>query len=134
MRTITNDYRDAKVINLGSANEKGPFLVTQTGVAPNESAARTRMFVLRPDGQWADFNAYACQDKPEAMDELVFANMSDVLAMFNNLRGRPRVLDLPIDKDGLKAWLERHEGGSQMQAAQTWAIGYRARQREKRKK
>ena len=107
MRTITNDYRDAKIMDLGSASEKGPYLVTQTGVAPNEPASRTRMFVLRPDGQWADFNAYACQDKPEAIDELIFPTINDVLAIFNTFRGRPRVLDLPIDKDGLKAWLER---------------------------
>jgi hypothetical protein len=134
MRTITNDYRDAKIMDLGSASEKGPYLVTQTGVAPNEPASRTRMFVLRPDGQWADFNAYACQDKPEAIDELIFPTINDVLAIFNTLRGRPRVLDLPIDKDGLKAWLERHKDGNQVQAAHTWAIGYRARRREKRKK
>ena len=50
MRTITNDYRDAQILNLGSVGERGPYLVTQTGVAPRDSLPKTRMFVLRPDG------------------------------------------------------------------------------------
>ena len=71
MRTITNDYRDAQILNLGSGGERGPYLMTQTGVAPSDPMPKTRMFVLRPDGRWVDFNAYACQGKPEAMDEVV---------------------------------------------------------------
>ena len=36
MRTITNDYRDAQILNLGSGGERGPYLVTQTGVSPRD--------------------------------------------------------------------------------------------------
>ena len=129
MRTITNDYRDAQVLNLGSANSPGPYLVTQTGVSPNDPVPKTRMFVLRPDGCWVDFNAYACQGKPEAMDELVFDSMSDVIAKMGKLFGRPRVLDLPIDEAGLKAWLERQNTGDPLQAARTWASDYKTRHR-----
>ena len=133
MRAITNDYRDAKILDLGSGYEKGPFLVTQTGVAPNDPVPRTHMFVLRPDGQWADFNAYACQGKPEAMDELVFRTMGEVMEAFGKLIGRPRVVELPVDKDGLKKWLDRHEGGNPFHAAQLWAVEYRKRQRDRRR-
>lgn len=133
MRAITNDYRDAKILDLGSGYEKGPFLVTQTGVAPNDPVPRTHMFVLRPDGQWADFNAYACQGKPEAMDELVFRTMGEVMKAFGKLIGRPRVVELPVDKDGLKKWLDRHEGGNPFHAAQLWAVEYRKRQRNSRR-
>jgi hypothetical protein len=31
MRTITNDYRDAHILNLGSGSDRGQYLVTQTG-------------------------------------------------------------------------------------------------------
>lgn len=133
MRAITNDYRDAKILDLGSGYEKGPFLVTQTGVAPNEPVPRTHMFVLRPDGQWADFNAYACQGKPEAMDELVFRTMGEVMEAFGKLIGRPRVVEMPVDKDGLKKWLDGHEGGNPFHAAQLWAVEYRKRQRDRRR-
>ena len=85
MRTISNNYRDVHVLNLGSGRERGPYLVTQTGVAPNDSLAKERMFVLRPDGRWVDFNAYACQGKPEAMDEVVFSTTAEVMETFAKL-------------------------------------------------
>ena len=127
MRAITNDYRDAKILDLGSGYEKGPFLVTQTGVAPNDPVPRTHMFVLRPDGQWADFNAYACQGKPEAMDELVFRTMGEVMEAFGRLSGPPQVVDLPIDKAGLEAWIARQANSNPLEAARTWAQQYKER-------
>jgi hypothetical protein len=108
MRTITNDYKDAQILNLGSEGERGPYLVTQTGVAPSDPRLKTCMFVLRPDGHWVDFNAYACQGKPEAIDEIVFPSTTKVMERFGKLFGQPRVLDLPIDEAGLNAWIERH--------------------------
>ena len=133
MRTITNDYRDAQILNLGSGVEKGPYLVTQTGVAPSDPIPKTRMFVLRPDGCWVDFNAYACQGKPEAMDELVFPSTTKVMEIFGKLFGRPRVIDLPIDEKGLKAWIERQEHGDPLEAARSLAVGYQERLRKKRR-
>ena len=127
MRTITNDYREAQVLNLGSSGARGPYLITQTGVAPRADLPRTKMFILRPDGQWVDFNAYACQGKPEVMDELVFATMADVMKLFGRLTGPVRVLELPVDKGGLEAWVKRQEGGNPLESARAWAVGYRTR-------
>ena len=133
MRTITNDYRNAQILNLGSGGERGPYLVTQTGVAPSDPISRTRMFVLRPDGCWVDFNAYASQGKPEAMDEIVFTTVAKVMERFGKLVGQPQVLDLPVDEAGLKAWLERQESGNPLEAARTWAVGYQQRRRQQKK-
>src|SRR6266404_6492909 len=125
MRTLTNDYRDAQILNLGTDGARGPYLVTQTGVAPCAERPRTRMFVLRPDGHWVDFNAYACQGKPEAMDEIVFPSIPKVMETFGRLFGRPQVVDLPIDEAGLNAWIERQKSGDLVQAAQAWAQQYK---------
>ena len=133
MRTITNDYRDAQILNLGSRGERGPYLVTQTGVAPTDPLAKERMFVLRPDGRWIDFNAYACQGKPEVIDEIVFSTTTEVMEAFARLLGQPRVLELPIDEVGLKAWIERQKSGNPLEAAHEWAAGYRERHRKKRR-
>lgn len=130
MRKITNDYRESQVLNLGPENQSGPYLVIQTGVSPNDPLPKTHMFVLRPDGCWVDFNAYACQGKPEAMDEIVFPNLERVMKTFGTLMGHPRILDLPIDETGLKAWIERHKTGDPLQAAKAWAIDYRIRHRD----
>ena len=129
MRTITNNYRDAQILNLGSGGETGPYLVTQTGVSPRAEIPKTHMYVLRPDGQWVDFNAYACQGKPEAIDEIVFPTIAKVMETFGRLPGRPQILDLPVDKAGLEAWLARQKGSDPMQAAQAWASQYKKRHR-----
>ncbi len=127
MRNLTNDYHDAQVLNLGSEGKRGPYLVTQTGVAPDDPVPRTHLFVLRPDGRWVDFNAYACQNKPEAMDEIVFPGIAQVMETFGRLTGRPQVLQMPIDEAGLKTWLERMKGSDPSQAARAWAVEYKKR-------
>ena len=133
MHTITNNYRDAHILNLGSGAQRGPYLVTQTGVSPRDVIPKTRMFVLRPDGYWVDFNAYASQGKPEAMDEIVFSTTTQVMETFGKLFGPPRVLDLPVDEAGLKVWLERHKEGNPLEAARAWAVGHQERHRKKRR-
>ena len=131
MHTITNNYRDAHILNLGSSGERGPYLVTQTGVSPKDPLPKERMFVLRPDGRWVDFNAYACQGKPEVIDEIVFSTTAEVMETF---AGRPQVLDLPVDEAGLKAWIERQKSGNPLEAARAWAVGYKERRRKQKKK
>jgi len=133
MHTITNNYRDAHILNLGSGGERGPYLVTQTGVSPNDSLPKERMFVLRPDGRWVDFNAYACQGKPEAMDEIVFSTTAEVMTTFGKLFGRPQVLNLPVDEAGLNDWIERQKSGNPLEAAKAWATGHQERHRKKRR-
>ena len=130
MRTITNNYRDAQVLNLGSEGSAGPYLVTQTGVSPTAEIPKTRMFVLRPDGCWVDFNAYVCQGKPEILDEIVFPSIPKVMEVFGRLLGRPRVVDLSIDEEGLKAWIERQTNQHPLEAARAWAVEYKARHRK----
>jgi len=133
MRTISNNYRDVHVLNLGSGGARGPYLVTQTGVSPSDSLAKERMFVLRPDGRWVDFNAYACQGKPEAMDEIVFSTTAEVMTTFGKLFGRPQVLNLPVDEAGLNDWIERQKSGNPLEAAKAWATGYQERHRKRRR-
>jgi len=133
MHTISNNYRDAHILNLGSGGERGPYLVTQTGVSPSDPLPKERMFVLRPDSRWVDFNAYACQGKPEAMDEIVFSTTAEVMTTFGKLFGQPQVLNLPVDEAGLNDWIERQKSGNPLEAARAWAVGYQQRHRKKRR-
>ena len=133
MHTITNNYRDAHILNLGTGEQSGPYLVTQTGMSPSDVVPKERMFVLRPDGQWVDFNAYASQGKPEVMDEIVFSTTTQIMEMFGKLFGQPRVLALPVNEEGLKAWIERQEHSDPLQAARAWAMGFKERSRKKRR-
>src|SRR6516225_4464154 len=132
MHTITNNYRDAHILNLGSGEQSGPYLVTQTGVSPMDVFPKERMFVLRADGQWGDYNAYSSQGKPEAMDEIVFSTTTQIMETFGKLFGPARVLDLPVNEEGLKAWIARQEHGDTLEAARAWAREYKVRHRKDR--
>ena len=134
LQTITNHFRAVRLLDLGSKSARGPFLVTQSGVAPNDDKARERMFVLRPDGKWVDFNCYACQGRPEVIDELVFSTTAEVMQTLAGLIGKPEVVDLPIDEAGLKAWIARQTSGDLVQAARAWAQQYQERRRQQKKK
>ena len=89
--------------------------------------------MLRPDGRWVDFNAYACQGKPEIIDEIVFSTTTEVMEAFARLLGQPRVLELPVDEAGLKAWIERQTSGNPLEAVREWSAGYQERRRKKRR-
>ena len=127
MRYLTNDYRDSQILNLGGTNGRGPYLVTQTGVDPSAPVPRTHLFVLRPDGRWADFNAYASRDNPEAMDEIVFEQITEVMATFSRLPPKPDIADLKVDEEGLKVWLEKQKDRPPLEGARAWAADYRRR-------
>jgi hypothetical protein len=65
------------------------------------------------------------------LDAIVFPTMIKVMETFAKLLGRPRVLDLPIDEVGLKAWMERHSADP-LQAARAWVEQYKVRHRKDR--
>jgi len=48
------------------------------------------------------------------------------------LFGTPRVLDLPVNEEGLKAWVERQEHSDTLEAARAWAREYKERRRKDR--
>jgi hypothetical protein len=54
------------------------------------------------------------------------------MELFGKLFGAPRVLDLPINEEGLKAWIERQEHGDPLEAARAWAKEYNIRHRKDR--
>jgi hypothetical protein len=127
MATISNHYLDARVLDLGPESERGPFLVIQIGSAPGDQTGQERMFVLRPDGHWVDFNGYASQGRPEAMDEIVFPTMTNVMETFATLTGKPQILAMPVDEAGLKVWVSRQKSGDPVQAARAWASQHKSR-------
>jgi len=58
MRTITNNYRDAQILNLGSGGERGPYLVNGGIVLLVEPKTSTTMIKqkLIPGSQSSNHN------------------------------------------------------------------------------
>ncbi|OAI42356.1 hypothetical protein AYO41_00915 [Verrucomicrobia bacterium SCGC AG-212-E04] len=127
MRTITNDYQDAKLWNLGGAATRGPFLVTQPGVAPGDATMRERSFVLMPGGKWVDLMSLLAAGPPHS-DKALFKTSAQVLQLYATLPQHPEVEEREVDPQALTAWLERNQGIDQVQAVQRFVDGYRQRQ------
>jgi hypothetical protein len=126
MRTITNDYQDAKLWNLGGDEARGPFLVTQPGIAPGDQLMRERSFVLLPGGKWVDLMALFAAG-PTQVDKALFKTSAEVLQLYAALPQHPEVEEREIDPQALKAWLERNKDGDQLGAVQRYVDGYRQR-------
>jgi hypothetical protein len=69
---------------------------------------------------------------PDAMDEIVFSTATQIMETFGKLFGAPRVLGLPVNEGGLKAWIERQEHGDPLEAARAWAKEYKVRHQNDR--
>jgi hypothetical protein len=55
------------------------------------------------------------------------ATTTQLMETFGKLFRMPRVLHLPVDEEGLKAWIERQEHGDPLKAARAWAKEYKTR-------
>lgn len=134
MPAISNDYSRVQVWSLSpSAEKRGPYLVTQTGYAPGSDDAMETLYVLRPDGTWADINAYLSSDEPQLLDEAVFESMASIVHLLESLPPQPRTADLPVSEERLRLWLERHPPGTALETARRWVAEYRERRRQKQK-
>lgn len=126
MKTLTNNHGDMKVVDLDkSVRGRGPYLITQVGIAPNDDSCRERMFVLRRDACWIDLNVYLSSGRPESLDDAVFNTIHEVLGVMSRLPAAPAVIELPVSMSGLRAWLERNSSGSLIERLEMWLVAYR---------
>lgn len=133
MRSLTNHYRDLQVINLDPwSGQPGPYLVIQSGAAPSDPEFRESTFVLRPDGIWADINAYLCLGSLDGLKAALFENLADVRSLVDNLPTEPRVAELPVIEEGLSTFLTTHPAGTALQHLRRWVEAYEAARRAER--
>ena len=133
MPTISNDYHRVQVWNLSPDDEqRGPYLVTQTGCAPSAEDTPESLFVLRPDGTWVDINAYLSAEQPDQLDEAVFESMATIVHLLERLPPQPTIAQLPVSEERLRLWLEQHPPGTLLETARRWLAQYRERRRPKR--
>lgn len=133
MSKITNDYSKVQVWDLSpSPNERGPFLVTQAGHLPGSGDSTESLYVLRPNGTWADINAYLSAEDSSLMDEALFDSMPTVIRLLESLPPQPRIANLPVSEERLYTWLEQHPPGTMLESVRRWITEYRERQKHKK--
>ena len=132
MKTLTNDYTAVRVWNLeGPQGQRGPYLVTQLGIAPNDELMRESLFLLRPDGCWVDVTAYMSAGQPEFAEEAFFDSTEQIMTLLDQLGAEVKVADLPVSEEGLRAWLANNPPGTALARAQLWVEQYLERRRQR---
>ncbi len=86
---ITNRYQDFKVLNLCQlvhhVEGRGPFMVTQDGCDPNDSAMRPCSFVLTRSGTWLHFYLYLALPEMVRQKCVHFETAAEVLQQADSL-------------------------------------------------
>jgi hypothetical protein len=129
-RTLTNDYKDCKLIKLDASEPGSPLIVAQEGCAPDDPLSRTRLFYLQRDGKWIDEIARSTRPDREAGD-IVFENAGEALQLLSTLFGRPVVRELPVSDADIEAYVAKAKAVSSPQAAyRDFLARYRAARRK----
>jgi hypothetical protein len=61
------------------------------------------------------------------MDEIVFGQITEIMATFGKLPSKPQVAELLVNEEGLKTWLEKQKDRPPLEGARAWADDYRKR-------
>jgi hypothetical protein len=128
-RTLTNDYKDCRLIKLDAREPRSPLVVTQEGCAPDDPLSKTRLFYLQRDGKWIDEIARSTRPDSEAGD-VVFETTGEALQLLSSLFGKPVVRELPITEGDVQAYMARVKSGSPEELFRQFLARYRAAKRK----
>ena len=93
MRTLTNNYNDCDVLNLGYNEEaRGPYVVRQDGVPPDSLNRREDRFLLRKDLAWVIKLTVSTLPEKE-QEQFLFQDAAELHAAVEKLAGKPVVED-----------------------------------------
>lgn len=128
-RTLTNDYKDCKLIKLDASEPRSPLVVAQEGCAPDDPLCKTRLFYLQHDGKWIDEIARSTRPDNEAGD-IVFETAGEALRLLSGLFGKPVVRQLPVTDTDIEAYMSKMKKVSSPEAAyREFLARYRAAKR-----
>jgi hypothetical protein len=91
MATLTNDYKNCELLNLGyGPNGRGPFAVRQDGSPPGSLTFEEDRFLLRKDGTWVlNLLVFAFPEKEK--EQFLYDNSAEAMSVLNALAGPPIV-------------------------------------------
>lgn len=94
-RTITNHFPDFRLLNVAPTTahpeQRGPFMVVQTGSAPADPQLRECTFALTHHGTWLHCFLFFLLPKPARRKIAVFETVADVMQLAEGLTGSPVV-------------------------------------------
>ena len=99
MRTLTNNYQDCELLNLGyNSDGRGPYILRQNGVPPNSVTPHEYRFLLRKDLTWVlNLIVFALPEKE--LENFIYKDVAELYVAVEELGGTPVVEDaLPPGK------------------------------------
>ena len=131
MRTLTNDYKDCRLIKLDPSEPGSPLVVAQEGCAPNDPRCRSLLYYLQRDGKWIDEIARSTRSDTEAGD-IIFETSAEALRLLSNLFGKPTVREIAVSEADTEAYIARAKSaGSPANAYREFLARYRAAKKRK---
>ena len=140
-RTLTNDYKNCRLIKLDASESKSPLIVTQEGCAPDDPLSRTRLFYLQRDGKWIDeivrstrpdSGATRCSPSSSEAGDIVFETTGEALQLLSSLFGKPHVRELPVTDADREAYIVKVKSVTSPEAAyRDFLARYRAAKRKR---
>ena len=91
MATITNNYNQCQLLNLGHGPKgRGPFVVRQQGTAPGSLTFHEESFLLRKDGTWViNLAVFALPEKDK--ENFFFPTSAEAIQLLDSLVGEPLI-------------------------------------------
>ena len=99
MRTLTNNYHDCELLNLGyNRDGRGPYVLRQEGFPPDSVSPHEYRFLLRKDCTWVlNLTVFALPEKE--LENFIYKDAAELHAVVEKLGGNPVVEDaLPPGK------------------------------------
>jgi hypothetical protein len=105
-RTITNNFTDWQLLNLaperGHPDQRGPYMISQEGAAPDDPHFRHCAFVMTRRGTWLHHFILFHLDPAARARVAEFDSATEIIRFAEELTGPVRV-ETP---ESLRAWLE----------------------------
>ncbi|HUL51542.1 MAG TPA: hypothetical protein VLU94_03045 [Candidatus Nitrosotalea sp.] len=132
LRSITNNFRDARLASLASWSKAGeinprdrggPYVILQDGYDPEDPKMIADEFVLGRSGKWLSIGLFYKMPVADRRAEFVFGTAAEVMQMMGNLPSKVVMLRPGVEKETTPANPETDEMAAALRASKGGAPG-----------
>lgn len=106
---LTNDYKACRVYDLHPQNRRlGPFIVTQSAIAPEDPFQQEQIYLLRRDGVWVSLFSPWIQEQNHSC-LFCFGTVGEIMQLLQALPPVPKVEQASIPAEKMAQWQEAVE-------------------------
>jgi hypothetical protein len=106
---LTNDYKACRVYDLHPQNRRlGPFIVTQSAIAPDDPQQQEQIYLLRRDGVWVSlFSPWVQEESDRCL--FCFGTLGEIVQLLQNLPPAAQVEQASAPPEKMAQWQQAVE-------------------------